>query len=47
MKQVQACLGPRKDLESSFNHRGGPAKLVQACLCAEIPDQAVLAAEVL
>ena len=34
MKHVQACLSTRKDLEGSFNHRGGPVKLVQACLCA-------------
>ena len=31
MKHVQACLSARKDLESNFNHCGGPVKLVQAC----------------
>ena len=34
VKFVQACLSVRKDLESSFHHRGGPVKLVQACLNA-------------
>ena len=41
MKHVQAYLSARKDLESSFNHCGDPVKLVQACLNAERPDQAV------
>ena len=31
---MQACLRDRKDLESSFDHSGGPVKLVQACLFA-------------
>ena len=35
MKDVQACLSARKDVESSFHHCGGPVKLVQASLCAE------------
>ena len=34
MKNVQACLSARKDLESSFSHCGGPVMLVQACLNA-------------
>ena len=34
MKRVQACLSARNDLESSFNHPGGPVMLVQACLNA-------------
>ena len=34
VKLVQACLGARKDLESSFHHCGGQVTLVQACLCA-------------
>ena len=33
---VQACLGAREDRESSFHHSGGPIRLVQACLCAEM-----------
>ena len=38
MKLVQACLGARKDLESSFHHCGGPVKLVQACLLSARKD---------
>ena len=33
MKQAQACLSAREVRESSFNHSGGPVRLVQACLC--------------
>ena len=33
MKQVLACLSAGEDRESSFQHRGGPVRLVQACLC--------------
>ena len=42
MKHVQACLSARNDVESSFHHCGGPAKLVQACLSAENTLNAVL-----
>ena len=42
MKQVQVCLSAREDRESSFHHCGGPVGLVQACLCAGDPDNAVL-----
>ena len=35
MKDVQACLSARQDVERSFHHCGGPVKLIQACLCAE------------
>ena len=34
MKHVEAGLSPRDDRESSFDHCGGPVKLVQACFCA-------------
>ena len=34
MKLVLACLTTREDRESSFDHFGGPVRLVQACLCA-------------
>ena len=34
MKHVRACLGARKNRESSFLPCGCPTKLVQACLCA-------------
>ena len=29
---MQACLCARKDIQSGFQHYGGPARLVQACL---------------
>ena len=45
MKHEQACFSARKDLESSFNHCGGPVKLVQACWERERADQADLTAE--
>ena len=45
MKLVQAGLSVRKELESSFHHCGAPVRLVQACLCAERPDKAVLTSE--
>ena len=34
VKHVEAGLSAREDRESSFHHSGGPARLVQACLCA-------------
>ena len=34
MKQVQACLSPRKSRGNSFHHCGGPVRLVQGCLNA-------------
>ena len=45
MRLVQACLSARDVRESSFHHCGGPVRLVQACLCAGNPDQAVLTSE--
>ena len=29
---MKACLGARRDPESSFLHCGGPVKLVQSCV---------------
>ena len=34
MKHVHPCVTARIDRKSSFNHCGGPVKLVQACLTA-------------
>ena len=34
MKHVQACLSARDEREINFLHRGVPATLVYACLCA-------------
>ena len=34
MKQVKACLCGREGREMNFLHRGVPATLVYACLCA-------------
>ena len=34
MKHQQACLSASEDRESSFHRRGGPVRLVEACLCA-------------
>ena len=34
MELVQACFSVRKELESSFHHRGVRVRLVDACLCA-------------
>ena len=45
MKLLQPCLSVRKDLESSFHHCVSPVKLVQARVCVERPDKAVLTAE--
>ena len=45
MKYVQACLSVRDDRQSSFHHCGGPVWPVQAYLCAEHPDNAVLTSE--
>ena len=33
MRHGEACSSPREGQESSFHHCGGPARLVQACLC--------------
>ena len=38
---VQACLGARKDGESSFHHCGGLVKLVQACLNARGDEESI------
>ena len=35
MKLVQANFSVRKERESSFHHRGGAVKHVQACLSAK------------
>ena len=42
---MKAGVSVRKDGESSFHCRGSPAKLVQACLCAENTLNAVLNTE--
>ena len=34
VKQAQACLSARKELESSFHNCGRPVNLVQECICA-------------
>ena len=34
MKHMRACLSAREDRESSFDHCGGPVRLVEACLCS-------------
>ena len=34
MEHLQGSLSAREDRESSFHRCGGPARLVQACLCA-------------
>ena len=41
MKHVQACLSAKEGREINFVHRGFPATLVYACLCAVNPDNAV------
>ena len=33
MKHLKARLSFRKELQSNFNHCGGPVKLMEACLC--------------
>ena len=45
MKHVQACLSAREDSERSFHRCRGLVRLVQACLCEEITDKAVLTTE--
>ena len=42
MKHVEACLSAIEDRESSFDHLRRTVRLVQACLCAGKPDNAVL-----
>ena len=34
MKLMKACFSDSQDQESSFHHRDGPVRLVQASLCA-------------
>ena len=34
MKLAEGCVSSGKVQQSSFNHCGGPVKLVQVCLCA-------------
>ena len=42
MEHVEACLSAREGRGRSFHHCGGYVRLVEACLYAENPDNAVL-----
>ena len=45
MKFVKSCFSGSEDQESSFQHCGGPGRLVQSCLCAGKTCNAVLTSE--
>ena len=42
MKHLQVCLSAREDRECSFDHCGGPVRLVQACYPRERTGNDVL-----